>query len=154
MPKHVYNKQHKALPCAKHNRASSATMDYRDAFVSTYRAGKQLPNYIITAATGTVLTQNQIEACRKVLVRILRRQKPKPTYISCLRLKLPYTQKSKNARMGKGKGSVMYSISRIGAGAAISVIRGARLVCATKALAQMEHKLPIHLSLVCDKWFM
>jgi ribosomal protein L16/L10AE len=52
------------------------------------------------------VSKNQAEACRKVVTRIVRRQRPKTKFKPIGRFIYNFTHKAKNARMGRGKGPV------------------------------------------------
>ena len=46
-------------------------------------------NYIIASLDFSVLNYNQIEACRKIIARRIRRLRPKGTYLNPLKFTLP-----------------------------------------------------------------
>ena len=74
------------------------------AYAATYIHNEYLTEYKLCSVNNALLTYGQLEACRKVITRIVKRQKPKGFFIQIGKVYLPFTQKSKNARMGRGKG--------------------------------------------------
>lgn len=101
---------------------------------------------IISPRDSAILTQNQLEACRKIVARRIRRIKPKASYYSPLTFTLPLTTKSKNSRMGKGKGKFSSFIARVKAMEPIFVLRNVPIGCAIGLANKMRHKLPVDLT--------
>jgi ribosomal protein L16/L10AE len=104
-------------------------------------------NFILASLDFAILNYNQIEACRKIISRRIRRLKPKGFYILPLKFTLPCTEKSKNSRMGKGKGSVVQFVTRVKAFDTIFVLRNLTYACAARILLKVVHKLPMAISL-------
>jgi ribosomal protein L16/L10AE len=108
----------------------------------------QRSNYIIASSDFIILNYNQIEACRKIIARRIRRLRPKGTYLNPLKFTLPFTSKSKNSRMGKGKGSVSHFVTRVKAFDTLFVLRNSTHACAARILLKVGHKLPMGVCLL------
>jgi len=104
-------------------------------------------NITIDTFDSTVLTYNQLEACRKIVARCMRRHKAISTYLTCLKFTLPITAKSKNSRMGKGKGGVAAYVASVNKFDTIFILRNVTLSCASGILCKIAYKLPISLCL-------
>jgi len=87
------------------------------------------------------MSSSQFESCRKVITRIIRRQKPKASFLPLVKFTLPLTSKSKNARMGKGKGGIDGFVSRIDVFGSLFLLRGVSIICAAKISKQVQKKL-------------
>jgi ribosomal protein L16/L10AE len=109
-------------------------------------------NSSISAFDSTILNYNQLESCRKVLIRNLRKYKYKrtATYFSRVKSTTPCTSKSKNARMGKGKGGVNHFVTRIKMFDSPFILRRVSLPCATRIARRMSDKSPIKIGIVAD----
>jgi ribosomal protein L16/L10AE len=103
-------------------------------------------NCLIAISEFALLTHNQLEACRKIIARRIRKFKPKANYYSPLKFTLPTTVKSKNSRMGKGKGKFNIFIARVKAMEPIFILRNVTIGCALGLANKIRHKLPVALS--------
>jgi ribosomal protein L16/L10AE len=61
-----------------------------------------------------------------------------------VRFTLPCTAKSKNARMGKGKGGVSSFVSRINELSPLFLLRNVNYICASRGAHDVSTKLPVH----------
>lgn len=112
-----------------------------------------LQDFYICAYSSILIDYNIFESCRKVATRILKRQKPKGFFFPCFRFFLPYTRKSKNARMGKGKGGFSKFAHRLNTFSPLFFLHKVSLIFAARILTQIEYKLPIHLCLFSVKTY-
>lgn len=110
-----------------------------------------LQDFYICSFSSLLLDYNKFESCRKVATRILKRQKPKGFFFPCFRFSLPYTRKSKNARMGKGKGGFSKFTHRLNSFSPLFFLHNVSLICATRVLIEIKYKLPISLCLLSIK---
>ncbi len=86
------------------------------------------------------ITQRQIEAARRAMVRALKRRGK--VWIRVFPDK-PVTQRAAETRMGKGKGSVDHWVAVVRPGRMLFELSGAEDVIAREALRLASHKLPI-----------
>ena len=97
-------------------------------------------NYAIKSLEEYSITSNQIEASRRVIVRKMKR-------LGFLWIRIypsiPRTSKPTENRMGKGKGSVDFWVSKIQKGQILYEISGVSLEHAKKILKSGSNKLPI-----------
>lgn len=97
------------------------------------------------AVTGGYLTNRQLEASRKVIVRVTRK-------IGKIWFRvftdLPFTKKGLEMPMGKGKGEVDAYRARIKPGKIIFEISGVDRATAQEVFRQASYKLPIQTKLV------
>lgn len=100
-------------------------------------------NCMIAISEFALLTHNQLEACRKIIARRIRKCKPKASYYSPIKFTLPTTVKSKNSRMGKGKGKFNMFIARVKALEPIFILRDVTNGCAMGLANKIRHKLPV-----------
>lgn len=112
-----------------------------------------LQDFYICSFSSLLIDNNKFESCRKVATRILKRQKLKGFFFPCFRFFLPYTRKSKNARMGKGKGSFFKFSHRLNSFSPLFFLHNVSLICAARILIQIRYKLPISLCLFSVKSF-
>lgn len=85
------------------------------------------------------VTSRQIEACRRVIVRYMRRRGK--IWIRIFPDK-PVTKKPAETRMGKGKGSVEYWVAVVKPGRVLFEVSGLTEEEAREALRLASHKLP------------
>lgn len=104
-------------------------------------------HYAIVAFDSTIITYNQMEACRKIVVRRIKRHKAISTYLTCLKFTLPLTSKGEHSRMGKGKGGVLSYVARVKTFDTLFVLRNFTHACAAGILLQMAYKLPFRIGL-------
>jgi ribosomal protein L16/L10AE len=109
-------------------------------------------DFYICSLSSLLLDNNKFESCRKVATRILKRQKRKGFMFPCFRISVPYTKKSKNARMGKGKGGFHKFAHRLNCFSPFIFPHHVSLMCATRILQQIERKLPIRLCILSAKY--
>ena len=86
------------------------------------------------------MTQRQIEAARRAIVRALKRRGK--VWIRIFPDK-PVTQRAAETRMGKGKGSVDHWVAVVRPGRILFELAGAPVDEAREALRLAGHKLPI-----------
>lgn len=112
-----------------------------------------LQDFYICSDSSLLIDYNQFESCRKVATRILKRQKPKGFFFPCFRFSLPYTRKSKNARMGKGKGGFSKYTHRLDAFSPLFFLHNVSLICAARIYIQISYKLSVSLCIFSVKYF-
>jgi ribosomal protein L16/L10AE len=101
----------------------------------------KIQDFYICSFSSIILSSSQFESCRKVVTRIIRRQKPKASFLPLVKFTLPRTSKSKNARMGKGKGGIDGFVSRVDVFGSLFLLRGVSIICAAKICKQVQKKL-------------
>lgn len=101
----------------------------------------KIQDFYISSFSSIIMSSSQFESCRKVITRIIRRQKPKASFLPLVKFTLPLTSKSKNARMGKGKGGIDEFVSRIDVFGSLFLLRGVSIICAAKISKQVQKKL-------------
>ena len=125
-----------------------------DIFNPFFRFSKSVTmkqDFYICSSSSFLVDFSKFDSCRKVATRILKRQKPKGFLFPCFKFTLPYTRKSKNARMGKGKGSFDKFVSTLNCYSPFFFLHNVSLICAARVLMQIEHKLPVSLCLFSIK---
>jgi len=115
---------------------------------NTYTKKYKNESYAIIAGNASYITKNQIEACRKIIVRIFRTQTIKPTLKSCLHYLITQTIKSKGARMGGGKGQIKAVVSKINQFDLLFKLLNISKNCARIIVNKIKYKLPIKLELI------
>jgi ribosomal protein L16/L10AE len=70
-------------------------------------------DYAIIACDYKQVTKNQMESCRKLISRLVRKTKPRPLYKMLSNYSIALTKKSTGARMGRGKGNIKCYVSKI-----------------------------------------
>ena len=118
------------------------------ACASTYVHNEYLTEYKLCSFNNALLTYGQLEACRKVITRIVKRQKPKGFFIQIGKVYMPFTQKSKNARMGRGKGIVQGQVFCANVFSTLFMLRNVSSACAARAATQIQKKLNINICVV------
>jgi len=105
----------------------------------------QFGEYGLQALEPAWITSRQIEACRRAMVRYIRRRGK--IWIRIFPDK-PITQKAAETRMGKGKGSVEYWAAVVRPGRIMFEMGGTDEEVAREALRLASHKLPIRTKFV------
>ena len=100
----------------------------------------QFGDYGLQALEPSWVTSRQIEACRRAMVRYIRRRGK--VWIRVFPDK-PVTQKAAETRMGKGKGSVEKWVCVVKPGRVLFEMSGVPEGDAREALRLAAHKLPI-----------
>jgi len=95
------------------------------------------------AATSGIITARQIEAARKAITRKIKRKGK--VWIRVFP-DLPITAKPREARMGKGKGSISLWAARIKGGTVLFEVCGVKENVASLALKLGGDKLPVKTS--------
>ncbi len=101
--------------------------------------------YGLQALEPCWLTQRQIEAARRALVRYMKRRGK--VWVRIFPDK-PVTQRAAESRMGKGKGAVDHWVSVIKPGRIIFEVAGLPEEIAREAIRLASHKLPIKTKMV------
>tara|TARA_Y100001968_G_scaffold216142_1_gene198835 strand:+ start:391 stop:810 length:420 start_codon:yes stop_codon:yes gene_type:complete len=96
--------------------------------------------YGLQAMQSGWITQRQIEAARRAMVRALKRRGK--VWIRIFPDK-PVTQRAAETRMGKGKGAVDHWVAVVRPGRMLFELAGAEDEIAREALRLASHKLPI-----------
>lgn len=102
-------------------------------------------DYGLMALEPAWINSRQIEACRRTIVRHLKRRGR--VWIRIFPDK-PVTQKPAETRMGKGKGSVDHWVAVVKPGRMMFELRGANEDVAMEALRLASYKLPIKTKIV------
>ena len=97
-------------------------------------------SYIIPTAS-VILTKNQIESCKKILNRKLKKFKSKS--ILLLRYNIVQTKKSIGSRMGKGKGKVIGRVMLARKNERLFQFRSLPIRILEGILLKINHKLPV-----------
>jgi large subunit ribosomal protein L16 len=103
--------------------------------------------YGLQALEPCWLTQRQIEAARRALVRYMKRRGK--VWIRIFPDK-PVTQRAAETRMGKGKGAVDHWVAVIKPGRIILEVSGLEEETAREAMRLASHKLPIKTKMVAS----
>jgi large subunit ribosomal protein L16 len=101
--------------------------------------------YALQALEPCWLTQRQIEAARRALVRYMKRRGK--VWVRIFPDK-PVTKRAAESRMGKGKGSVDHWVAVIKPGRIIFEVAGLPEEVAREAIRLASHKLPIKTKMV------
>ena len=101
--------------------------------------------YGLQALEPAWLTQRQIEAARRALVRYMKRRGK--VWIRVFPDK-PVTQRAAETRMGKGKGAVDHWVAVIKPGRILIEVSGLTEEAAKEAMRLASHKLPIKTKMV------
>ncbi|MEM6281133.1 MAG: 50S ribosomal protein L16 [Chloroflexota bacterium] len=126
-------------------------MKYRKQFRGrmkgkAYRGSKvAFGEYGLQALEPAWITARQIEACRRAMVRYIRRRGK--IWIRIFPDK-PVSQKAAETRMGKGKGSVEFYVAVVKPGRILFEMGGTSEEVAREALRLASHKLPIRTKFV------
>lgn len=96
--------------------------------------------YALQALEPAWITQRQIEAARRALVRYMKRRGK--VWVRIFPDK-PVTQRAAESRMGKGKGAVDHWVSVVKPGRIIFEVAGLPEDVAREAMRLASHKLPI-----------
>lgn len=124
---------------------------YRKQFRGRMKGNAQRGNtvafgdYGLMALEPAWIDSRQIEACRRTIVRHLRRRGR--VWIRIFPDK-PVTAKPAETRMGKGKGSVEFWVAVVKPGRIMFELRGANEEVAREALRLASYKLPIKTKIV------
>jgi large subunit ribosomal protein L16 len=103
--------------------------------------------YGLQALEPAWLTQRQIEAARRALVRYMKRRGK--VWIRIFPDK-PVTQRAAETRMGKGKGAVDHWVAVIKPGRILIEVSGLPEEVAREAMRLASHKLPIKTKMVAS----
>ncbi len=103
--------------------------------------------YGLQALEPAWLTQRQIEAARRALVRYMKRRGK--VWIRIFPDK-PVTQRAAETRMGKGKGAVDHWVAVVKPGRIILEVSGLPEDIAREAMRLASHKLPIKTKMVAS----
>lgn len=101
--------------------------------------------YGIQATTQGMITARQIEAARIAITRTVKRGGK--IWIRIFP-DFPYTKKPAETRMGKGKGSPEFWVSKIRPGKVLFELAGVDQALAKKALSRAMYKLPLRTRIV------
>lgn len=70
-------------------------------------------DYGIIACNSKHVTKNQVESCRKIISRLIRKTKPRPEFKMFFNYTIALTKKAAGARMGRGKGGIHSYVSKV-----------------------------------------
>ena len=102
-------------------------------------------DYGLQALEPCWMTSRQIEAARRVIVRVTRRR---GQYWIRIFPDKPVTKKPAETRMGKGKGAVDHYVAVVKPGRILFEVSGLDMEAAREVLKQASHKLPIRTQFV------
>ena len=102
-------------------------------------------DYGLQALEPCWMTSRQIEAARRVIVRVTRRR---GQYWIRIFPDKPVTKKPAETRMGKGKGAVDHYVAVVKPGRILFEVSGLDMEAAREVLKQASHKLPIRTQIV------
>jgi len=120
-------------------------------------------NYSIRALAGFNFKKNQIEACKKAILKVLKQENKliekklsildnKKDYFCSLKIALypnfAMSEKPKEVRMGKGKGAVSYYYFPVKKGRVIFELKNVTNITALTCFSEIFHKVPKPLRLV------
>lgn len=105
----------------------------------------------ILADSSSYINKKQIEATRKVISRIIRTYKPKPTFKTNIFFYIPYTKKAVGSRMGKGNGIVQEYITHISINYPLFLFNNISRIYLLNVLKHIRFKIPIRLKLYYSK---
>ncbi len=103
-------------------------------------------NYAFKAASFGIITNKQLEAARRVIMKKIKKQGK--LWIRVF-THIPKTKKPVEVRMGKGKGSIDSWITKIQPGTILYEIDGISFKLAQELFKESAQKLPLKLKLVC-----
>jgi len=101
----------------------------------------------LRALKSGLLTAKQLEQARRKIILFRKKKHKQKVWYRCIP-DIPVTQKAKGLRMGKGKGSTKFWISRITAGKAIFQLNYVPNTKPRKALKLIKKILPIPTKIV------
>lgn len=104
--------------------------------------------YGLKALESLRLTSAQIEACRKVITKHIK--KKGKLWVNIFP-DIPVTAKPLEVRMGKGKGNVEFWVARIHAGKVLFELSGVSIDLAREAFLLAAYKLPIKTVFIVKK---
>lgn len=103
----------------------------------------------VVALTNFWFSSNQMEACRKTILRYTKR-------VGRIYLKTfpdkPISQRTEGSRMGTGKGSTSYWVMPIRRGKVLFELRNVSVEVARKAFNQLRFKIPTKIILYEKNW--
>jgi ribosomal protein L16 len=102
-------------------------------------------DYVICALENGFITKHQMECCRILIRRELRR---KGFLLIHSYFNLPITNKSTGTRMGKGKGVIKEHIGLVFIYSSLFELKGIPFFLAYKLLKKISYKLPFKVCLV------
>lgn len=103
-------------------------------------------NYAFKAASFGIITNKQLEAARRVIMKKIKKQGK--LWIRVF-THIPKTKKPVEVRMGKGKGSIDSWITKVQPGTILYEIDGISFKLAQELFKESSQKLPLKLKLVC-----
>ena len=105
--------------------------------------------YRVTTTKNYYWSNNTIESGRKVISRLLKKEKKKNNP-KCLTLVkhfgLNKTSKKKG-RMGKGKGKVIGNVCLLNENSCIYIVRNISIISMKKVMGQLQKKMPVKLKI-------
>jgi ribosomal protein L16/L10AE len=113
------------------------TIGYNSDSYSTIGIGK---GYIIVESTS-FLTKNQVEACKKIINRDLKRTDS--SYTTMVQYNILKTQKASGSRMGKGKGKVVDRVAFIKKNEILFEFTNIHLSVLKKLISKIKYKIPV-----------
>lgn len=105
-------------------------------------------DYGIIACNYKRVTKNQIEACRKLISRLVRKTKPRPSFKILCNFTIALTKKAVGARMGRGKGNINNYVCKVPKNKVLFAFRKCKWLTAYIALRRIKYKLPFKLKIV------
>jgi ribosomal protein L16/L10AE len=124
------------LPCVNRTPTKNHSIGLLNNSITT-------KSYIISSSSS-FLTKNQIESCKKILNRILKKNKIK--YSVVVQYSLIKTKKSIGSRMGKGKGKVSDRVAFVKKHSVLFEFNNLPLDMLKHLVYKIRYKLPISIS--------
>lgn len=103
-------------------------------------------NFAFKASNFGILTNKQIEAARRVIMKKIKKQGKLWVRVFT---HLPKSKKPVEVRMGKGKGSIDSWVAKIKPGTILYEIDGISLKLAQELFYESAQKLPLKIKLIC-----
>lgn len=115
-------------------------------------SARQLPqaSFGLRVLKSGRLTAKQLEQARKKIIKIRQKREKQKIWFNCLP-DIPVTSKPLGIRMGKGKGTTDYWVSRLTAGKMILQINWVPTAKAKRGLKQAAKVLPVPTKVITNK---
>ena len=119
------------LPCINRTPTQNNPIQSNNSSVSK--------SYIITTS-NSFLTKNQIEACKKIINRVLK--KYKKSYSTSIKYSLTKTKKPIGVRMGKGKGKLSDKVAFVKKNSVLFEFNNIPLNILKRLVHKIKYKIP------------
>jgi ribosomal protein L16/L10AE len=99
----------------------------------------------IVVENASFLTKNQVEICKKIITRDLKRTDS--SYSTMVQYNILKTQKASGSRMGKGKGKVVDRVAFIKKNETLFEFTNIHFSVLQKLIFKIKYKIPVSISL-------